>query len=181
MSTYQGAVTQGTTTTDCLDIRLFTVNGETLSAKVNNLGTNRIYTVIGGKKVQSPIIKDATGDFFLCRPGVWYRVKVYVRVGKITMKMWERDTDSEPADGSSYGVTEKAYDHLTPEYLAIPHDLRLYLGEFANVAVPDDGWRIGLDNVKVYRDTKDGVVEKVLAALPVYNGAAISVAEVESE
>lgn len=182
MSTYEGEVEQGKTVTDCLDIRLFNVNSETFSAKVNNLGTNRLYSVIGGgKALQSPIIKDKDDSLYRCQPNVWYRIKVYIRVGKAMMKIWKRDSESEPVDGAAYGVSEREFPFLTPEFLAVPHELRFYLGEFANVAVPDGGWRIGLDNVKVYRDTKDGIVEKVLEALPVYDGEVVAVTEVEDE
>lgn len=180
MPTKQGAVEHGVTTTDFLEVRLFTTDGANIFARVNMKGTNRIYATVPNKK-QSPIITDVNGNFYLCEPGVWYRVKVCVRVGSVTMKIWKRDSESEPVGDSCPGAATVALDVLTPEFLAVPHNLRFYFGPHGEAPAIDAGWCMGLDNVKIYRDTKDGIVEKVLAALPVYNGEVVAVTEVEDE
>lgn len=177
MPTRQGEVVQGETVTDFLEVRLFTnamvtaTDKGNIFARVNMTGVNRVYATVPNKK-QSPIITDASGNYYLCEPGVWYRVRIYVCVGGITMKIWKRDSESEPRGTSGPGATTVALDVLTPEFLAEPHLLRFYFGPMNEEPPAAEGWRIGLDNVKVYRDITDGIAEKVLANL--LNGDEVS-------
>lgn len=134
---------------DFFDVRLFTFGELAISARVNFKGISRIYTAVTGEKQQSPIITNVAGNHYTYDAGVWYRVKVFVRVGQIIMKVWERDSESEPMGISGPGVTSLALDLLTPELIATPHELMFYFWEFGGE--PSENWSMRLDNVRVYR------------------------------
>lgn len=172
MSTHPGGVGLPT---DYMDLRLYTVGELAICARVNYKGVSRIYTKLAGEKQQSPIITDATGDWLTYEPGVWYRIKVCVRVGEITMKVWKRDTESEPVGKSGPGVESLALDLLTLEFIATPYEPMFYLWEFGEEPPTADSWQAYLDNVKVYHDITEDIVTKTLAALPVYNGEVVEV------
>ena len=79
MPTNPAAATPGSTQTDFLELRLFTTDEMHVFARVNLTGVNRVYSAPPDNpkvRKQSPIITDANGNYYICEPGVWYRVKV---------------------------------------------------------------------------------------------------------
>lgn len=146
--------------TDLLDIR---VVGNSVRAGVNYNNQCYIHTPAGAGPV-----RDAAGNIYRMDESIWYRVKLIAEVGRVTMKVWKRDTETEP-DGTGGGVTVLEHAIVTEELLQAERQLRFEFGPM-NYASTTGEHVAYLDNVMVWRDLwteadKTEIVSRVLAEL----------------
>ncbi|MBQ3557032.1 MAG: hypothetical protein IJA11_04480 [Oscillospiraceae bacterium] len=147
--------------TDLLDIRVL---GNTVRAGVNFYNQCYIHTPAGAGP-----IRDAAGNIYRMDESIWYRVKLTAEVGRVTMKVWKRDTETEP-DGTNGGVTVLEHAIVTEELLQAERQLRFEFGPMNYTSAAGEHVAY-LDNVMVWRDLwteadRDEIVSRVLAALP---------------
>ena len=147
--------------TDLLDVRVL---GNTVRAGVNYNNSCFLYG-----PAQSGPVRDAVGSVLRMNESIWYRVKLIAEVGRVTMKVWKRDTESEP-DGTNGGVTVLEHASITEALLMTERQLRFEFGPMNYTS--SAGAHVGyLDNVMVWRDLwteadKSEIVSRVLAELP---------------
>lgn len=150
--------------TDLLDIRVL---GDSVRAGVNCYDQCFIHTPSGAGP-----IRDAAGNIYRMSESIWYRVKLIAEVGRVTMKVWKRDSETEP-DGTHGGVTVLEHASITEELLQAERQLRFEFGPMNYTSTTGEHVAY-LDNVMVWRDLwteadKADIVSRVLAELPAYN------------
>jgi len=144
--------------TDLLDVRVL---GNTVRAGVNYNNSCFLYGL-----ANSGPVRDAAGSVFHMDESIWYRVKLIAEKGLVTMKVWKRDTETEP-DGTS-GVIKLEHSGITEELLLAERQLRFEFGPMNYV--PGTAHEAYLDNVMVWRDLwteadKAEIVSRVRAEL----------------
>lgn len=137
--------------TDLLDVRVL---GTSVRAGVNYNNSCFLYGL-----ANSGPVRDAAGNVYrMDEVSVWYRVKLIAEVGRVTMKVWKRDTETEP-DGTRGGVTVLEHAGITEELLMAERQLRFEFGPMNYVSTA--GAHVGyLDNVMVWRDPVEEQDEK---------------------
>jgi len=165
------SMTRGGAVTDFFEVWLLQTPEGTpfvdgpLRARVNFKGNHTIHV----NQKYAPGVKDVvvTPQYPLTS-NTWYRVKISVKVGKISMKIWKRG-EPEPVEGAA-GTVSLESEIITEAMVCGKREIRLTFGVMNAEPPTEEGWRMGLDNVKVYRD----VTNKIREALYRYNGETLS-------
>lgn len=139
-------LTQNGKTTDFFEVWLLTDEKAPgpFRIRVNYNGKNTIHV----NRNYTTAISDVTMPNYTVLQGVWYRVKVSVSVGKIVYKIWKRDTETEV----NAGVVELASEIISEKLVMMDKEIRFTFGIMNALPPTADGWQMGFDNVKVYRN-----------------------------